>query len=340
MNEAVFLQGVRNVRVGPYALREGAESEALIDVAAVGICGSDLHYYKDGGIGGATVGEGFVPGHEFGGYLCADVPELGLKRGALVAVDPNGSCGHCEWCREGYGNLCPNVKFIGAPPFDGAMTTQIWAPKKQVVPLPETMTPLEAAMLEPLGVGIHAVDLAKPGLLEPVALLGAGPIGLLILQVLRVAGAGPIDVIEPLEHRRKVALDLGARAAFPSVADFVAAEGKGGRPLVIEATNSPLGFRDAVAAARIGGRVTLAGIPDGDAYTLPAADARRRGLKIKFVRRMGDDYPRAIALVAGKRVDVKAVVSHQAPLQDAPALFEALALSRPGALKALLLPNG
>ncbi len=340
MSEAVFLRGVRDVRVGPYALREGVPGEALIDVAAVGICGSDLHYYKDGGIGGATVGDGFVPGHEFCGHLCEDVPELGLKRGALVAVDPNGACGHCEWCREGCGNLCPNVKFIGAPPFDGAMTNQIWAPRKQLVPLPETMTPLEAAMLEPLGVAIHAVDLANSGLLEPVALLGAGPIGLLILQVLKVAGAGPIDVVEPLEHRRKVALELGARAAFASVADFVAGEGKGGRPLVVEATNSPDGFRGAVAAARIGGRVVLAGIPDGDTYTLPAADARRRGLKIKFVRRMGDDYPRGIALVAGGRVDVRAVVTHQAPLQEAPALFDALARSRPGYLKALLLPNG
>jgi L-iditol 2-dehydrogenase len=340
LSEAVFLHGVRDVRVGPYTLREGLPGEALVEVAAVGICGSDLHYYKDGGIGGANVGDRFVPGHEFGGYLCEDVPELGLRRGQLVAVDPNGSCGHCEWCLEGYGNLCPNVRFIGAPPFDGAMTTQIWAPTKQVVPLPETLTPLDAAMLEPLGVAIHAVDLAKPGLLEPVALLGAGPIGLLILQVLKVAGAGDIDLIEPLEHRRKVALDFGARAVFASVAEFIAAEGKGGRPLVVEATNSPAGFRDAVAAARIGGRVTLAGIPDGDTYALPAADARRRGLKIKFVRRMGDDYPRGIALVASGRVDVRAVVTHQAPLQEAPALFDALAQGRSGYLKALLLPNG
>jgi len=248
-----------------------------------------------------------VPGHEFGGYLAEDVPELGLERGALVAVEPNGACGHCEWRIEGYGNLCPNVEFIGAPP---------------------------------LGVARHAVDLAKPRLIEPVALLGAGPIGLLILQVLKVAGAGAVDVVEPLEHRRKAALELGARAVFASVADFVGGEGKGGRPLVVEATNSPLAFRDAVAAARIGGRVVLTGIPDGDVYTLPAADARRRGLKIKFVRRMGDDYARGIELVVSGRVDVKAVVTHQASLARAPDLFAALAESRPGYLKALLLPNG
>ena len=340
MSEAVFLHGARDVCVSGYNLREGRPDEALLEVAAVGICGSDLHYYKDGGIGSARIQAPFVPGHEFSGYLCEDVPELGLKRGALVAVDPNRSCGRCEWCLAGHRNLCPKVEFIGAPPYDGAMTNRIWIPKSQVVPLPESMGALEAAMLEPLGVAIHAVDLAKPRLLERVALLGAGPIGLLILQVLRVAGAGDVHVVEPLEHRRAAALELGAKTAVATVREFVRGDGADGCPLVVEATNSPLGFADAVMASRIGGRVILAGIPDGDSYTLPAAAARRRGLKLKFVRRMGDDYPRAIRLVSSGRVNVTAVVTHRARLQEAPELFEALAESRPGYLKALLYPNG
>ena len=330
MNKAVFFHGSRDVRVAPINLREGRPGETLIDVAAVGICGSDLHYYKEGGIGSAIIHEPFIPGHEFGGRLTEDVPELGLKRGALIAVDPNRSCGRCEWCLEGHRNLCPNVEFIGAPPFDGAMTNQIWVAKSQIVALPQTMDALEAAMLETLGVAIHAVDLAKPRLLEPVALLGAGPIGLLILQVLKVAGAGEVHVIEPIAHRRAAALELAAREVFPTADEFVSSACKGGCPLVIEATNSPFGFRDAVRASRIGGRVILAGIPDGDAYTLSASDARRRGLKIKFVRRMGDDYPRAIDLVTSGRVNVKALVTHREGLNSAPALFEALAENRPG----------
>ncbi len=293
-----------------------------------------------GGIGSAQIRAPFVPGHEFGGALCEDVPELGLKRGALVAVDPNRSCGQCEWCLAGHRNLCPKVEFIGAPPFDGAMTKQTWVPKSQIVPLPETMGALEAAMLEPLGVAIHAVDLAKPRLLERVALLGAGPSGLLILQVLKVAGAGDVHVVEPLEHRRAAALELGAETAVAAVEDFVHGNGRDGCPLVVEATNSPRGFCDAVMASRIGGRVILAGIPDGDSYVLPAAGARRRGLNIKFVRRMGDDYPRAIRLVASERVNVKVLVTHREGLKKAPELFEALAESRPGYLKVLLYPNG
>ncbi len=340
MTEALYLHGPRDARVAPCNLREGNPGEVLIDVAAVGVCGSDLHYYKDGGIGAARIREPFVPGHEFGGYLNEDIPELGLPRGALVAIDPNRACHRCEWCREGYFNLCPDVAFIGAPPHDGAMTAKLWVPRSQVVALPPGMGALEAAMLEPLGVALHAVDLAKPRVLERVAVLGAGPIGLLAMQVLRVAGAGEIFVVEPLAHRRAMASRLGAAAVAETVAAVPGwADGRG-FSLVLEATNNPLGFRDAVLAARIGGRIVLVGIPDGDTYTLPAADARRRGLKIKFVRRMGDVYARAIDLVASGRVDVATLVTHRVDLAAGPGVFRALADNAPGYVKALIHPNG
>lgn len=340
MSKAVFLHGKEDARVAPFNLREGKPGEVLLDVAAVGLCGSDLHYFKDGGIGAAVIKQPFVPGHEFGGWLCEDLSEKGLRRGALVAVDPNKACGHCDWCHEGYLNLCPNVEFIGAPPFDGAMTQRIWVPASQVVPLPSDFDPLQAVMLEPLGVAIHAVDLAKPALLERVALVGAGPIGLLVLQVLRATGAGEVLVADPLAHRRAAAERLGATQVGASVDDIVAATNGVGCTLVIEATNSPLGFRDAVRAARIGGRVVLVGIPDGDVYSLPAAEARRRALKIKFARRMGEVYPRAIALVASGKVDVASMVTHRVGLDDTPGVFRALADNAPGYIKALIYPNG
>jgi L-iditol 2-dehydrogenase len=340
VSRALFIHGREDARVAPFNLREGRDGEVLLEVASVGLCGSDLHYYKDGGIGSATIRQPFVPGHEFGGYLCEDLDDLGLKRGSLVAVDPNRACGHCAWCHEGHPNLCPNVEFIGAPPFDGAMTERIWVPRSQLVPLPADFDPLAAVMLEPLGVAIHAVDLAKPRLLERVALLGAGPIGLLVLQVLRAAGAGEILVADPLEHRREAAMGLGAARVAPSVDDLLSLTDNEGCPLVVEATNSPNGFKEAVRAARIGGRVVLVGIPDGDTYTLPAAEARRRGLKIKFARRMGEVYPRAIALVASGKVDVRSMVSHRVGLEETPGVFKALAENAPGYVKVLIDPNG
>jgi len=335
MSRALFIRGAHDVRVSPFNLRDGCEDEVLIDVASVGLCGSDLHYYKDGGIGSAVIKTPFVPGHEFGGYLCDDVKEFGLKRNRLVAVDPNKSCGHCEWCREGYENLCPNVEFIGAPPFDGAMTERIWVPKSQLVSLPESFDGLDAAMLEPLGVAIHAVRLAKPQMLECVGLLGCGPIGLLILQVLKAAGAGEVLAFDPLPHRREMAENLGADRVGESIANLVEWSA-GGCPLILEATNSPLGFRDAVRAARIGGRIVLVGIPDGDIYTLPAAEVRRRGLKIKFARRMGDAYPLAIRFLAAGKVDVRSIVTHRVGLEEAPGVFAALADNAPGYGKVLI----
>ncbi len=340
MSQALYLRGPRDARVAPFNLREGRPDEVLIDVAAVGLCGSDLHYYKDGGIGAAKIREPFVPGHEFGGRLVEDLPALGLARGTLVAVDPNKACGHCDWCHEGHFNLCPNVAFIGAPPVDGAMTAKLWVPTSQIVQLPATMDALAAVMLEPLGVAIHAVDLAKPRLLERVVVLGAGPIGLLILQVLKVAGAGEVCVVEPLAHRREMAARLGAAEVAATVAEVSAWTDGKGFPLVVEATNNPLGFRDAVLSARIGGRIVLVGIPDGDTYTLPAAEARRRALKIKFARRMGEVYPRAIDLVASGRVDVSTLVTHRVDLAATPDVFRALADNEPGYVKALIYPNG
>lgn len=339
MSRALYLHGAYDARVAPFNLREGRPGETLLEVAAVGLCGSDLHYFKDGGIGSAVIRAPFVPGHEFGGILCEPVDELGLDRGTLVAVDPNKACGQCEWCRQGHENLCPNVEFIGATPFDGAMTSRIWVPRSQIVPLPEGFTPAEAAMLEPLGVAIHAVDLAKPRLLEPLVLLGCGPIGLLILQVLKVAGAGEIIAIDPQEHRRAAALRLGAGRVGAGVEDLRAMTGGLGCPLVVEATNAPEGFRDAVLSARIGGRVVLVGIPDGDVYTVPSAEARRRGLKVKFSRRMGNVYPRAIELVAQRRVDVTSMITHEIGLDEIPDAFRRHVSGEPGTIKTMIYPN-
>jgi L-iditol 2-dehydrogenase len=337
MSRALFLHAAFDARVAPYNLREGRPGEVLLDVAAVGLCGSDLHYYKDGGIGSATISGPFVPGHEFGGWLAQDLPERGLTRGDLVAVDPNQACGECPQCRAGHMNLCPNARFIGAPPHDGAMTDRIWVDSELIVPVPQSFAPVDAVMLEPLGVAIHAVDLAKPRLLEAVTLLGCGPIGLLILQVLKLAGAGKVVAVDPQPHRRELAARLGAQAAVATLAEALDRTDEIGTTLVVEATNSPDGFRDGVRASAIGGRLVLVGIPDGDRYDLPASEARRRGLTVRFSRRMGHVYQRAIELVASGRVDVRTLVTRRFPLDEAADAFRQHANDEPGLVKSLIV---
>lgn len=341
MNTAAFIHGIRDVRIGNFEPAPAGDQSMLVDVAAVGICGSDLHYYKDGGIGKATITQPFVPGHEFSGYLTGDLESRGLKRGQLVAVDPALPCHVCEWCIQGHHNLCPHVIFQGAPPYHGALTQQIAVPFESIIALPEGMTADQGAMLEPLGVCIHAMDLGKATMFESVAVLGCGPIGLGIIQLLKLAGCPHILAIDPQEHRTQLALRCGATAAASSSDMVRDITNDRGCDLVMEATNSPNGFRDAVAATRIGGRVVLVGIPDGDEYyAISAAEARRRGLSLKFSRRMGNVYSRAIDLVHHKKVDVDVMVSHHFVLEDTPRAFAMQADESAGLIKSIVYPAG
>ena len=338
---AARIHGAGDLRVEPFEPRAARDGETVVEVAAVGVCGSDLHYYKDGGIGGAVIRAPFVPGHEFSARLTEDIEPLGLRRGALVAVDPATPCHACEHCRAGHPNLCPRVVFLGAPPHDGALTGRLAVPVASLVALPDGTTAEEGAMLEPLGVCIHAMDLARPAPWDTVALVGCGPIGLGILQLLALAGVADTVAVDPQAHRTALAASLGATAVGGSVDAVGDVTGGRGCDLVIEATNSPAGLRDAVVAARIGGRIVLVGIPDGDAYApLPAAEARRRGLTVRFSRRMGDVYPRAVALVARGRVDPTALITHRRDLDGAPELYAMHADGAAGLVKSVVFPNG
>jgi len=337
--QAAYLHGVRDIRLGPWAPAPLAPGDCAVDVAAVGVCGSDLHYYKEGGIGAARVAAPFVMGHEFAGTLAQDVPERGLCRGQRVAVDPARPCGTCEHCRRGHVNLCPDVVFAGAPPTPGALAERIYASPVQLHPLPAALDPVAGAMLEPLGVGVHALDLAKPHLLESVAVLGCGPIGLILSALVRLAGVGRIVAVDPLAHRAEAARAHGADVVAADHAAVAEATDGRGADLVLEATNSPDGFQHAVEAARIGGRIVLVGIPDGDRYHLRAAETRRKGLDIRFSRRMGEVYPRAIRLVAEGRIDVLRMVTHVLPLARTAEAFCLMADGADGAIKTVVRPD-
>lgn len=337
--QAAFIRGIRDVAVGELAPPRPADDELLIEVEAVGICGSDLHYYLEGAIGPQLVTGGFVPGHEFAGRVAdAKAERFGLTPGALVAVDPATPCGRCEWCHRGHINLCPFVVFKGAPPHQGAMAGRITARPEALFPVPEGFDATDAAMLEPLGVAIHAIDLAKPRLLETCAIVGCGAIGLLTLQVAKVAGVGETIAVEPVPERRAMAQELGADRAVASVAELQDLTRGRGVDLVLEATDVREGFQLAAEAARIGGRIVLIGIPEGDGYALSASLARRKGLSVKFSRRMGYVYPRAIDLVRGRRVDVRKLATHHFPLAAAAEAFARQAAREDGIIKGILHP--
>ena len=339
-NKALFIHGAGDIRISDCVPQDPKSDEVMVNVKAVGVCGSDLHYYKDGGIGTAKIKTAFIPGHQFSAVVSKDIPEKNIARGELVAVDPASACDACEWCKRGHHNLCPNVKFIGAPPFNGAMTAELPVPTSSLIKIPQNMSAEQGAMLEPLGVCIHAIDLAKPRLIESIAVLGCGGIGLGIIQLLVRTGCHHIIAVDPQEHRAAKAIALGANISGPDISVINDATDLRGCDLVIEATNSPNGMADAVNSAAIGGRVVLVGIPDGDTYTtFSAAQARRRGLDVRFSRRMGDVYARAISLVDQAKVDVDALITHRFSVEDAKKAFVLQAEEAPDLIKSMILPG-
>jgi L-iditol 2-dehydrogenase len=278
--------------------------EALVRVKAVGLCGSDLHWFSEAGIGADRLAHPLVLGHEIGALT---------EDGRRVAVDPAVPCEQCEHCRAGNPNLCAAMRFAGHSRDDGGLRDWMAWPERCLLPVPDSFSDADAAMLEPLGVAIHAVDLGKVRAGLRVGVFGCGPIGLLVLQVAQAAGAAEALASEPLAHRLEAAQRLGARAWAPGQEVDVAFECAGENAAV----------DDAVDAVRPGGRVILAGIPADDRTSFRASVARRKGLTLKLSRRMKHTYPRAIRLVQTGRVDVRSIVTHHFPLDQAAEAFAA-----------------
>jgi L-iditol 2-dehydrogenase len=325
----VRLHGVGDLRAGTEPRPVPADGMSLVRVTAVGICGSDLHWFTHGGIGDAQLRRSVVPGHEFAGVVHG-----GPLDGRRVAVDPAVPCGRCPRCRDGFGNLCPTVAFCGHGELDGALRQWMTWPTELLHPLPDNLTEADGAMLEPLGVALHAFDLGHLRVGGAVAVVGCGPIGLLLVQLARVAGAGRVVAMDPLGHRTDAARRLGA--------DETATAGAAGTldgaeaDVVFEVAGNDEAVHAAVTAARPGARVVLVGIPDEDSTTLPAGAARRKGLTFAMCRRMNHVYPRAIDLVRRGRVDVTSLVTHRFALPDATEAFRTAA--RRAGLKVLITP--
>jgi L-iditol 2-dehydrogenase len=307
------------------------EGEKLLRVTAVGICGSDLHWFNEAGIGDARLEKPLVLGHEFTALT---------DEGERVAVDPSITCGVCEYCKRGDPNLCKNLIFAGHGNQDGALREQMAWPRRCLFPIPDQMSYTDGVMLEPLGIAIHAVDLAHLKVGMSVGVFGCGPIGLLILQLARLAGVNKILATDILPHRVEAARALGADETHLVEDNFGDRELAllDGRELdvVFEAAGENAAVEMAVAAACPGGKVILVGIPPDDRISFTASLARRKGLTLKLVRRMKLTYPRAIQLIESGKVNVRSLVTHTFSLEHAAEAF-AVAARRDG-LKVIINP--
>lgn len=329
---AVRLHGPRDLRVERVPRPDPpGPGQALLRITAVGVCGSDLHTYQDARIGDTVVETPLVLGHEFAAVVEAVGPESydgnfqPLRPGTRVAVDPAQPCGRCEMCEQGHPNLCHRLHFCGTYPDPGSLSEYMLMPAHSCFPIPDAMDDASAALLEPLGIAIHAVDLAKVRVADSAVILGAGPIGLYILQVMRLAGADPIYVIDQFPWRLALAARYGGvpinfRETDPVAAVKEATTGRG-VDIAIEAAWADHSIQWAAEMARLGGRLVLVGIPGPDKLEMKHSTARRKGLTIRLSRRMKHVYPRAIKLWTSGAVDLTGVVSHRFPLERTPEAY-------------------
>src|SRR5258708_25400365 len=239
--------------------------EVLVRLRAVGICGSDMHWYKEGGIGSSPAIYPQVLGHEPAGEVVAVGKGVdSIRAGQGVIVEPAITCGHCEFCRSGHHNNCVTSIFMGSPQMPGLFRDYAVMPKRNVVPIPDSMGFVAATIIEPLSVILHILELVDIRLGDTVAVMGAGPVGLLTASVARVAGASRIFIADRIPHRLRMAHEMGFDCAI-EIGKFQQAamdETRGrGVDVVLDAAAALETINMSIAIARLGGRVVLIGIP-------------------------------------------------------------------------------
>jgi len=340
--KAARLYGPGDFRFDDIPVPVPGPRQVLLQVLTVGVCGSGVHYFLDGGIGDDKVEEPFVIGHEFSARIAALGPGVdGPPVGTRVTVEPAISCGKCEFCLEGHPNLCENILFCSTPPTQGALQEYMVHPVDLVFPIPDSISDAEGAVLEPLGIALHTIRLAKlhPG--DTVAILGSGPIGLLTLRVALLSGARAAYVTDLVPERLAMAERFGATATFKAdegdpVAGVMEQTHGRGVDVAFETAWADETVGQAAEMARRGGKLIMVGIPREDVAVFPAHAIRRKGLTIKYVRRMKHTYPRAIAMVRDGLIDVAGLVTHWFSLERAAEAYQLVASREDGVLKAVI----
>ena len=314
MKTAVML-GIGKMGFEEREIPQVKEDEVLVKLEYVGICGSDLHYYESGAIGDYVVKPPFVLGHEPGGT----VVEVGrnvkhLKAGDRVALEPGKTCGHCEFCKTGRYNLCPDVVFFATPPVDGVFQEYVAHEADLCFKLPDNVSTMEGALIEPLAVGFHAAMQGGARAGQTAVVMGAGCIGLVTMMALKAMGVTKVYTVDIMEKRLQKALELGADGVINAgQADAVEevrklTDGKG-CDLVIETAGTQATTVQAIRMTKKGAAIVLVGYSKSGEMTLPMSLALDKELTFKTVFRYRHIYPMAIDAVAAGKVNLKGIVT-------------------------------
>ena len=315
MKTAVML-GVGKMGFEEREIPKAKDDEVLVKLEYVGICGSDMHYYETGAIGDYVVKPPFVLGHEPGGVVVETGSNVKhLKVGDKVALEPGKTCGHCEFCRQGKYNLCPDVVFFATPPVDGVFQEYVAHEAALCFKLPDNVSTLEGALIEPLAVGFHAANQGGAHAGQTAVVMGAGCIGLVSMMALKAEGVSRVYVVDVMAKRLEKALELGADGVINGRdEDAVEAvrrltEGAG-CDLVIETAGTEITTRQAIHMAKKGANLVLVGYSKTGEMTLPMSLVLDKELAFKTVFRYRHIYPMAIDAVAAGKVNLKGIVTN------------------------------
>lgn len=340
--EAAVLHASRDLRVEAVELGAPGPGEVLVEIRAGGICGSDLHYYLDGGFGTVRVREPIILGHEVAGTIAAlGAGVQGLSPGDRVAVNPSNPCGECEYCARGEPQHCLEMRFWGSamrmPHVQGGFRRKLVAAARQCVKVGDTVSIGEAAMSEPLSVALHAVAQAGEVRGKRVLVTGFGPIGGVVLLALRHAGAGEVTVTDLVDEPLALARRIGAAAALNVAADrdALAAEerDKGRFDIAFECSGNPRALAQAIACVRPRGTIVQVGV--GGAFDVPMNTVVAKELRLVGTFRFHPEFEQAARLIATREIDVRPLITATRPLEEAEAAF-ALAADRRAAMKVQL----
>lgn len=340
--KTVVQSGVHRIVVEEWPAPVPAPGEVLVRIRAVTICASDIHMFAEGNVGGVSWDGPFVPGHEAAGVV-EDSNGTDLKEGTPVVLDPAAPCRSCDMCREGLLHLCRDLRFLDLPPIHGAMRELVAWPADCAFPVPESLEIVEAPLLEPLSVGVHAAELTS-GLEEATVLIaGCGAIGLCTLQMAKLRRAATVFASDPIPERLAAARELGADAVIEvgrqdPVEEIMEATAGRGVDIAFEVAGPSEALQQCLDAVRPAGQVVVIGIPPEDEYRLGPSALRRQEMTLRFVRRQNENFPEAIALVREGRVRLSPLLTHRFPMERAQEAFELAERKGEGAIRVAVMP--
>jgi len=303
---ASVLRGMKDLTLEQRPVPTPAADEVLVQVASVGVCGSDVHYYEHGKIGPFVVNEPLILGHELSGRIVAVGADVDPGRvGSRVAIEPQRPCRVCDYCRSGDYNLCPKMEFYATPPIDGAFCDYVVIQDDFAFDIPDSISDHAGALMEPLSVGIAAAQQGNIGVGQTVLIAGGGPIGVIAAQVARAYGAVDVVITDINPTRRELAKGYGFRVVDPtkeSTEDL-------GAHVFIDASGATAAIVAGIKSVRPGGTVVLVG--NADQFPLSVPEIAMREVTVTGIFRYTNTWPIARDLLSTGRVELDSLVTHE-----------------------------